>query len=794
MQEGAVIADGSFLGCRSLLFNEQICSGAAAVQRNTLIGVSQVVVADLHLVVAQRNIGGIAGAQGQRGSGSPPVAPPTVVGLGIQIIGFAITYIAQLVVGIGPQQIICDLRGDLIVGNGYLYHRNGVVLVRQSIVLVSGHQCDHMALAGGECGNLAVDRCDLLGVAVTAALTGVNHIAVVFDGVVLVSQCCGVAIGVADAAFGAGMNGAALLGAGSIDSFGFIDMLASDGDSDFTQLLALVVYAADVGSGGIAVESLVPGDHVRGNGRGTVRMDAVSTGLDHNIGRNCTLSSLCAVGQGLSQAAGKTDIAFCSLEQTHRTGIGGYCESVDRIACPDIAIVQIPIHIIIVIELIRTVGTGADMPVALVVPAVVHVAAHVVDTVAAVLGQQVAVAFAVVIHEVEFVDGSIVQDNGIVVDGHRSCADRVIGTGQGVILVGANDDVLVVGTGFDTVGVQNILAGHGDPADGFGVGIAAAITGMDQVAVDFFGGIAVTQSCGLVFLIAVTAVCTGVSGVTLLGAGSFGDDSLVIMAGGGKDIRIAVTTVAAGMGNGAVFGAGCILGNGLILVAGSSYSFTDVAVATVGAQMGGIAVLGTGRIGSDDGVIMTGSLSEIAHKVITAAVTGINGMSAFCAGGSGYGGSIIVTVSIDHFVVCMAAIGAGAADTAVCGASGIDGDILIIMTQGGNIAIYSYLTTGGAGVSSITLFGAGRCSDHGGDGVAQGIHIIVGIAVTADLAGVGGVTVFSLSGIHGYGNIIMAQSCGLVINAAFAANGTGGAGITAFGTGGSDHNSFVAVA
>ena len=126
-----------------------------------------------------------------------------------------------------------------------------------------------------------------------------------------------------------------------------------------------------------------------------------------------------------------------------------------------------------------------------------------------------------------------------------------------------------------------------------GIGIAAAVTGVNQVSVDFFGVIVMSQSFDNLVRVALTAG-TDVSSAAILGTGGLGNDYLIIVSGGGDFFGITVAASGAGIGNGTVLCTGGFSDYSFIAVTGGFNGLAGIAVAACGTQIGDIPVFGAG--------------------------------------------------------------------------------------------------------------------------------------------------------------------------------------------------------
>ena len=165
-----------------------------------------------------------------------------------------------------------------------------------------------------------------------------------------------------------------------------LEAMACNGDGDCTQFHTLVGYGTDIGARHSAIKGSIPFDHFTGDGYGIRDYIAILGGLDTEIAQNrrfgCVVSSI----DTLHGITDKSYIDVARLEQTYVTSCTGNCKTTDGFAVPNITIVQIPVEVVIIVELVETAGSGADMPVTLIVGSVVHVSTGMIDGLAAILG------------------------------------------------------------------------------------------------------------------------------------------------------------------------------------------------------------------------------------------------------------------------------------------------------------------------------------------------------------------------------------------------------------------------
>ena len=279
-------------------------------------------------------------------------------------------------------------------------------------------------------------------------------------------QSLRIVILIAVAAICTSIGGIAALRAGGCSHYRNIGMSAVNADSDSTDCLAFVNNSTGIIVNG-TIEIRCPGNHILSNRYGLGNTGFVCTDLDDYTIQNQCLGNLIRCNNTLNGMICQTGITFGVLEQTYCTGSAGNCKAVRGIASPYIAIVQIPGTIVSVIHLISAVASGSDMPVALVIITIIHIAGIMINSLTAILGQKIAAAlFAAVILEIENIVGRILQCNGVVLNGNCRSTNGTSGKCQCIVVIAANHQIFVVGAKIYAIGIQgkHLAVSGGDPS------------------------------------------------------------------------------------------------------------------------------------------------------------------------------------------------------------------------------------------------------------------------------------------------------------------------------------------
>ena len=234
-------------------------------------------------------------------------------------------------------------------------------------------------------------------------------------------------------------------------------------------------------------------------------------------------------------------------------------------------------------------------------------------------------------------------------------------------------------------------------------------------------------------------------GVTGLGAGGSGHDSLVAVTQIGDNLGIAVAA-GAGVDRFTIGGAGSIGGDGSIAVAQSGNLVGGVGIAA-NTGVGGVTGFGTGGSGHDSLVAVAQGCGFAVGVDITASGAGMGGVTGLGAGGSGHDSLIAVTQGGDGLGVGIAT-GAGVDDGTVGITGSIGGDGSIAMAQSGNL-VGGVGITAGAGVGGVAGFGASGSSHNSLIAMANG-------------GAAGGAVAIGVMAVMGAGNGLVAQGQGII--------------------------------
>ena len=208
------------------------------------------------------------------------------------------------------------------------------------------------------------------------------------------------------------------------------------------------------------------------------------------------------------------------------------------------------------------------------------------------------------------------------------------------------------------------------------VGILQAANGTFSV-----GAVIMIQLFCLVSGIRVAASGTGIGGKSSVFTSRIGNYGLVVVLSLNLAVGIGITAVSTGMSGITILCTGGRSYNGLVVM---SYSFclvSGVRIATSGAGIGGKStVLASGS--GNYGFVVVLTLYLAVGIGITAVSTGVGGITVIRAGGRSYSRTVVVTYCLGLVGLVAVATGTGVLCVASCGAGGCYGACFIAVGMG----------------------------------------------------------------------------------------------------------------
>ena len=559
----------------------------------------------------------------------------------------------------------------------------------------------------------AVDPADQVVLTDSAAgSTGVAHIAV--------AGGLGVGVHIAVAA-GAGMGGVAAGGAGGLGHNSGVAVAQG------SHLVSNIAVAAGAGVGGVTLSGTGGGSDLGGvavaGGRNVLGLGlaagAAGEGLDTLVGAGGSLgdhAGIPAVAQGCLLVTVVAVAAGAGVHGVTGSGAGGSNDLASHMGMGVGVLDHQHIGVIVEGEGVSTAG-GHQSTVAIAV-VTDELPTDVGGLDGGILDGAVVAHPGAVLHDLEFVRtggqynikciavfgpghvaaGPVIES---AVDGHDLGIATACTVAAHIAVTGSRNSLgvavvaVAAGVGLDTIGGAGSSDGH-------------------------LGGVAVTQSAGVVILVGIAASAAGVGGITLCGTGGSSHLGGIAVAQLGDDLGVGAGADRAGVGTNTVSSTGRLLGHLGGVVMGA-------AVAAVLASAVLVVVTQSSLVGILIGVGATG--------------TSVGGVALCGTGGGSHHSLVIVAQLGDGLGVAVRAAGAGEGLDAVGGTGGSSGHLAnMVMAQSGHFIPVLGIAAG-AGVNGVALGGAGGSYNFAGHisvDMVIGDDQHIGVEVEGEVVGAAG--------------------------------------------------------